>query len=198
MTAMVTAAVIGVGGSMIAGKSASKATKAAAQSEAAALEFEQQRYDDWKEVYGPIQTNLANYYSNLTPEYYETIGLETFEQESQVAMQRLDESLAQRGITDSGISASLQLQNELEGAEGRAAIRRDAPRMAAEDKTRFLQIGLGQNPAQAMSNALQREASGARSRASQAEATAGRAIGEGVAAVGTALVDYANNKGDQI
>jgi hypothetical protein len=147
--------------------------------------------DEWNEVYGPVQDNLADYYNNLTPEYYETLGLENLEQERQTALTRLDENLAQRGIDpSSGISASLHAQSELEGAEGRAEIRRDAPRMAAEDKSRFLQIGLGQNPTESLSRTMANQASAAQQRATQSEQAAGQAIGSAVSTAGTALVDY--------
>ena len=156
-----------------------------------ALELEQNKLDDWNDVYGPVQDNLAEYYNNLTPEYYETIGIENFEQEQQTAMTRLDESLAQRGLDPaSGISASLHAQSELEGAEGRAKIRRDAPRMVAEDKRSFLQIGLGQNPGSSLSQELVRQSNTANQRANMSEQEAGRATSTAISTAGTALVDY--------
>jgi hypothetical protein len=171
--------------------SASKARKSADKANATSMAFEQQKYDDWQEMYGPIQTNLAEYYNNLTPEYYEAVGLENFAMEQEMAMTRLNENLAQRGIDpSSGIAASLTAQTELDAAEGRATIRRDAPRQAAEDKSRFLQIGLGQNPGSSLSSALSNQASSLQSRANAAEQSAGKAIGSAVTTIGTALADY--------
>ena len=187
-TAVIGSAVVG---GVVASNSADKASRTAKQLSSDQLAFEQQRLDEWNEVYGPVQDNLADYYNNLTPEYYETLGLENLEQERQTAMTRLDENLAQRGIDpSSGISASLHAQSELEGAEGRAEIRRDAPRMAAEDKSRFLQIGLGQNPTESLSRTMANQASAAQQRATQSEQAAGKAIGSAVSTAGTALVDY--------
>ena len=187
-TAMIGTAVIG---GVVASKSAKDATKSAEKQSKDALAFEREKYDEWNEVYGPIQDNLADYYNNVTPEYYEAIGLEAFQQEQQTAMTRLDESLAQRGIDpSSGIQASLTAQSELEGAEGRAGIRRDAPRMAAQDKQSFLQIGLGQNPGNSMSQELSNQASAAQQRATQSEQAAGKAVGAAINTAGTALVDY--------
>jgi len=114
-TAVIGSAVVG---GVVASNSADKASRTAKQLSSDQLAFEQQRLDEWNEVYGPVQDNLADYYNNLTPEYYETLGLENLEQERQTAMTRLDENLAQRGIDpSSGISASLHAQSELEGAE---------------------------------------------------------------------------------
>ena len=81
-----------------ASKSAKKATRATdrvtAQT-AKQLSFEQQRYNDWNDVYGGLQDNLADYYSGITPEYYASIGLENFEKQFQTGIARMEESLAQ-------------------------------------------------------------------------------------------------------
>tara|TARA_R110002153_G_scaffold195163_5_gene348569 strand:- start:2893 stop:3540 length:648 start_codon:yes stop_codon:yes gene_type:complete len=187
-TAVIGSAVIG---GVVASNSASKANSTAKELSADQMAFEQRKLDEWNDVYGPIQDNLGDYYNNLTANYYETVGLENFAQEQQTAMTRLNESLAQRGIDPaSGIQASLTAQSELEGAEGRASIRRDAPRAVAEDKSRFLQIGLGQNPGNSMSSTLAQNSNAAQQRATASEQAAGQAIGSAVSTVGTALVDY--------
>lgn len=64
-------AVLGAGMSYNASK---RATKSAQQSEAASLAFAQRQYDDWLNVFGPIQDNLSNYYKNLTPARIEAQG----------------------------------------------------------------------------------------------------------------------------
>jgi type II secretory pathway pseudopilin PulG len=172
-------------------RSASKQADAASDASAAQLAFEQERYDDWKAVYGPIQDNLSNYYSNVTPEYYAAVGLETFEQQYQTSLQRMDENFAQRGIDpSSGIAASLETQAELGAAETRAAIRRDAPRQAAEDKSRFLQIGLGQNPASSVSGALSQQAQVAQQNSLAAQQAAGQAWSAAIPSVGRAIDAY--------
>ncbi len=181
------ATVVGAG---ISAHSANKASKRAEKASDAQIAFEQEKYDDWQETYGPIQDNLADYYNNLSPEYYEVQGLEAFEQERAVAMQQIEENLAQRGITDSGVAASISSQEKLQAAQTRAGIRTAAPIQAADEKMRFLQVGLGRSPGESMSRTLAE-----RTRASEAEATAqgrvaGQAIGAAVTTVGTALADY--------
>ena len=191
-TAVIGSAVIG---GVVSSRSAKKATRSAERQSSDAIAFEQQKYDDWNATYGPLQDNLAEYYNNITPEYYETIGLEAFQQEQEAAMARIDESLVQRGIDpSSGIAASLEAQTELDAAEGRAEIRRDAPRQAAEDKSRFLQIGLGQNPGQSMSQTLANQASAAQQRATMQQQAAGQAVGAAINTAGTALADYAKTQ----
>jgi len=191
-----------VGGAVIssgvAAHSANKASKRASKASVKSLAFEQEKYDDWQGVYGPLQDNLASYYENVSPDYYAATGLETFEQQYQTALTRMDENLAQRGIDpSSGIAASLESQAELNAAETRAGIRQDAPRQAAEDKTRFLQIGLGQNPGSSLSTALQNQASNLQQQAGYANQAAGQAISSGIQTIGRAIDQYnppANNQ----
>ncbi len=193
---VVAAAVIGsaVVGGVVSNNASNRATKSAQQSEASALEFEQERYNDWKETYGDLEDNLADYYGGLTADYYEAMGLETFQQEFETNMTRMNETLNQRGIVDSGISASLELQSSLSASESRATIRRDSERQVNADKTNFLQIGLGQNPANSVSNTLSNQAQGARNRANGAEVAAGQAIGNAIEVAGTGVADYYRNK----
>lgn len=179
-------------------KSADRATDASSEATAAQLAFEQERYDDWNAVYGPLQENLANYYQNVTPDYYAAVGLEQFQKEYQTGLTRLNENLAQRGIDpSSGIQASLESQAELSAAETRASIRRDAPQQAAEDKSRFLQIGLGQNPASSVSGALSQSANMRQQNAliqgqnaQNADAAAGAAWGQVIPSIGRAIDAY--------
>ena len=96
------AVVVGsVAGAAISSRSADKASSRAAAAQDAQLAFEYEKYDDWMATYGPIQDNLANYYQNLTPDYYAAVGLEAFEQQQQASMLRVEENLAQRGLSDS-------------------------------------------------------------------------------------------------
>lgn len=188
--AVVTGAVVSTAGSAYASRDAAKKSSSASSK---SLRFEQEKYDDWKEVYGPIQDNLANYYSNVTPDYYASIGLEEFETQYQTSLDRIDENLTQRGIDpSSGIGASIEAQTELDAAETRAGIRRDAPIKAAEDKSRFLQIGLGQNPGSSMSSTLQSQASQKAEASQAATAATGEAISKVIPAVGTAIGAYVN------
>ncbi len=189
---VVAAAVIGsaVVGGVVSNNASKRAAATASKSEEASLDFEKQRYNDFKETYGGIEDNLADYYGGLTADYYESMGLQTFQQEFDTSMTQLNESLAQRGISDSGIGASLQMQGQLSAAETKAGIRRDAERQVNSDKASFLQIGLGQNPANSLSNTLANQASSARSRANSAEVAAGQAVGNAIEVAGTGIADY--------
>ena len=181
-----------VGASVVTGymgsRSASKATKASSEASDAQLSFEYEKYDDWNETYGPLQENLADYYNNVTPEYYAAVGVEKFNEEFQVGMKRIDESFAQRGIDpSSGIAGSVKSQAELDAAETRAGIRREAPRQATEDQGRFLQIGMGQNPGSSVSSTLAQKSREQAITAQNAQTAAGNAWSSAIPAAGKAI-----------
>lgn len=182
------------GGSIFSGvlgsRSASKASRSASKSESRALAFEQEKYDDWKDTYGGVEDNLSEYYNSLTPEFYEARGLETFQKEHQNALEGVRETLAQRGIEDSGIAAATEISFAQEGAVQRSQIRASAPSLAAEEQRSFLQVGLGQNPGESYSRALADKASSAGVTARAESAAAGKAVGSAISTAGTALADY--------
>lgn len=173
-------------------RSASKASKSASDSEGAQLAFAQEQYDDWRNTFGPIQDNLSNYYSSITPEQYEAVGLEAIESEFTNVQRQAEQSLAQRGIQNSGLATALKKDIDIAEAEARATVRRDAPAMAAEEQSRFLQIGMGSNPSGSISQALGSAAAGARQRSNVAAQSEAAAWGSAVNIIGTGLSDYFN------
>jgi len=190
------AAVVGasVVSSAVSSRSASKASKRASKDAQNELAFAQAQYNDWMAVYGPIQDNLSAYYGNITPEYYEAIGLEAIEGEYEVIRTDLERSLAQRGIEDSGLALSLEKDIAIQEAEAKADIRRTAPAMAAEEQSRFLQIGMGSDPSSSVSTALARRSNVSQQIAAESSKAAGEAIGSTVETIGTGLSDYFASK----
>lgn len=192
---MPAAAVVGVAsvaGAAMSANSANKASKRAASSANDQLAFEKAQYEDWQNIFGPIQENLSNYYQSLTPDYYEAAGLEAFQKERDAQMTQLNESLAQRGLSTSGVQAAVERTNAIDTAQTRASIRREAPAKAAEEQSRFLQIGMGSNPANSYSTALSQVAQQQNTYAQQQQQAAGQAVGSAVSTVGSALADYMN------
>lgn len=175
-----------------ADQAAGEQLDASKDAQAAQMQFEREKIEKWEKVYGPIQTNLAAYYSSLTPEYYEAQGLEAFQREHQVAKEKVETSFAQRGITDSGIAATSDLAFAVERAESRATIRAQAPSIAAEEQKSFLSLGLGIKPGASYSQALATQTQEARQSARLAEQQAGEATEAFVSEAGTALSDYFN------
>lgn len=181
------AAVGAIGGSVISSQASSKASKRAADAQDAQLSFDMERYDDWQNIFGGVQENLANYYNSISPDYYVAAGLEAFEKEREAQMGKLNETLAQRGLSNSGLAATVATENAISSAEARASIRREAPRQAREDQSRFLQIGMGQNPGSSVSSTLGSIATNAQTQANQASQAAGQAMSSAVSSTGKAI-----------
>lgn len=187
MTAMITAAAIGVAGSAYmqhkSSKAAEKAGKQATEAQDERLDFEREQWQEWQDTYGPIEDSLANYYDTLTPTMRITQGLEAHEKEMDRAKTQVRATLDQRGIGTSGIAAQTETEMAVSSAEERARIRAAAPMEVAKEKLGFLSVGLGMNPQQGMRNALGDVANAAQQDARTTAANAGVATGALVGSV---------------
>lgn len=133
----------------------------ASDSSADLLAFEQEKYDDWKDIYGDVEQNLADFYENMTPEFLTSAGLEEEAKSFATAQTNIKTSLAQRNLGGSGLEADLIAGQEIQSAEKRAEIRRDAPLQVAEMQQNFLQPNLAakQSGERAISSAMSSGAS---------------------------------------
>ncbi len=190
-TAIAGAAVIG---GIVQSNASKRDNKTAQQSSAAELEFAQKQYQDWLDVFGPVQDNLAEYYNNLTPDYLAATGLQNVETERAAALERVNQSLAQRGLLGSGLEAAAITDIELETAQRKSQVRSEAPMLAAQQKLGFLSLGYGQNPAGTLQNTLSNRSAQDRSAATAAQQAAGQAVGTAITEVGTALASYAGRQ----
>lgn len=202
-------AIAGIVGANKASSSARDAQRGAdrAQREATALQkeqlaFEKQRYNEWKSVYGDVQERLSKYYTSLTPDAFATQGLQSFQEQYQRMQEQVAVGLAQRGITDSGLAANVDMQMAMQAAQQRAQIVFDAPQAVAERQSQFLQIGLGQNPANNLSAAMQSSANQqmmvqqqATQQAAQFQQISAASMQAGMEGAGTALSTYLRHKG---
>ena len=107
-------------------------------------EFQRSQYQDWKDVYGDLQTNLGEYYNTLGPEKIISQGLQAEQAEYQKARASITKTLAQRGISGSGVEAAALTTLEGTHYTNRAGVRATAEQKVAEQKQAFLGIGLGQ------------------------------------------------------
>ena len=178
---------VAIGGAALAGSvissnkasSASKnASRTAAASDAAQLDFAKDQYEDWLDAFGDIRDNLTQYYEGLSPEKYEAERLQAFEEERALALEQLDTTLAQRGITSSGIAREAYTQIALDSAKERAKIRANSEDEVAMKQRESLQIGMGQNPANNVYNALSSQAANANQAARDSAIAAGQAQGK--------------------
>ena len=183
---MVWEAAAAVGGSLISAvasgkaarrseRAAREATQMAYRADQEALAFTKEQYQDWQNIYGELQTNLANYYTGLTGDSIAIRGVQEFNNEFQRAQQDLRRQLDQAGLGTSGILAQAEIDMASVGATERARIRADAPRQAAAEQAGFLSVGLSQNPAGQVASALERRAQTAGNIAMGASEAAGTA-----------------------
>lgn len=117
-------------------------------------EWARQRYNEQKAIYGDIEQNLANYYKTLTPEKKTSLGLDRYDQQFRLAQDKVAQTMAQRGLTGSGIEAEANYQMELQAAKDRAEIANQTEDLVRQQQLGFLGYGTGQTglAAQMMAN----------------------------------------------
>ena len=157
--------------------SAKKEGSKARRAQGRALGFEQQRYEDYKAIYGDIEKDLGEFYKGLTEENVAALGLQAHEQEIDRVETQVKQTLAQRNIEGAGLEAGLEQRLEIARAEGRAKIRTEAPFKVAEAKTAFVRgkADVGQQFGQT----LRQNAQFRQGRADTAFSSFGRILGAG-------------------
>lgn len=166
-------AVGGIASARMSSKAAGNAAAAASEAEMERLEFDKQRYQEWKDTYGGFEKNMAAYYDTLTPEFRMVQGLEAHEKEKDRMLEDVRANLARRGLSDSGLRTAIETDIAIASSEERARIRANAPMETAREKLAFLQVGLGQDPGSAVSQGL----AGRANRLGNASLAASRAAG---------------------
>jgi len=177
----------------VSSRNASKrASDVAQQSSEAELAFAREQYNQWQDIYGPIEDNLSKYYQALTPEQATTKGLQAFELERDNALKEVRATLDQRGIGTSGIAGQAELEMAISSSQERARIRAEAPMNTAREKLGFLSAGLGIDPAGTLQTTLSNRSAEAGANSRAASAAAGEAIGAAVEPVANLATEIAN------
>ena len=108
------------------------------------LQFQKDQQARWDEIFGPAQDHLAEYYNTLNPDDEAAKRVQGLQQAYQDYQQQLDTTLAQRGMSNSGLQAELTSNAMYQNERDKALVRADAPRMVAEQQAGFLGLGMGQ------------------------------------------------------
>jgi len=137
-------AAIGLVGASMAADAAGDAAAASARVQREQLAFEREQYNDWKDIYGPLQEDLGTYYKNLTGQTLSDREVEQIQLAGQRADDKIQATLAQRGLTGSGLDAELTSQNIYKTEIEKARSRANADETANLKKMQFLSLGLGQ------------------------------------------------------
>lgn len=101
----------------------------------------QQQMALWDKVYGPIERNLSNYYQNLSPERLVTIGHQANAAQFQAMNKQLQASMAQRGISGSGVEGAAMMGLAAQQAMANAQVTQQAPERVAQAQQSFLARG---------------------------------------------------------
>lgn len=138
--------------------------------------------DRHNEIYGSLEENLAGYYEELTPKAREEQGLVRYEGEFMRAKDSVVSSMAQRGLTGSGIEGEALNTMEMQAASDRALIGEQAEQDVRSEQLGFLGVGLGQgeiaqqnvaSASQTMANVYGSQSSTAAAEAANAASAAG-------------------------
>lgn len=127
-----------------ASENSADATAAATATSNEALAFQKEQYARVQEIYGSTEENLSSYYNSLTPEKYETMGLDAYDAQYKQAESSWSQTMAQRGISGSGIEAEGALSMQTQGTQDRATISANADSQWAADQMSWLGLGMGQ------------------------------------------------------
>jgi len=152
-----------VGGVISAFSSNSSAKKAAAAQEQSAmlsylssmeasnvareeLGFAKDQRDQWDDTFGPVQSNLAEYYGNLNPDDESTLKIQEMQKGYQEYDQQLNVALEQRGMNESGLGAELTSQLMYQNEMEKAGVRATSDQDVAQRQQSFLSLGMGVQP----------------------------------------------------
>ena len=149
---------IGIAQAGAAAYSAHKANKLGKQQLEMAREQQQaaaQRDAERRAIYGDLEQNLANYYTNLTPEQRTDRNLDRYDKQFKMAQDKVQQNLAQRGLTGSGIEQETLAQMEQNAINDRLNIAEQTEQAVRNEQMGFLGYASGQGniAAQALANA---------------------------------------------
>ena len=106
------------------------------QEQMARSQFE---YNQFQNLYGDIEKNLANYYKNLSPDTYTTQANSAIAQQFEQASVNMRESMAARGIEGSGVEAGAMANMYGEKALAESQVEAGADQWVANQQQQFYQ-----------------------------------------------------------
>ena len=111
------------------------------------LDFQKEMYDKWYGVYGTLQEDMGTYYKNLTGEKISAKERQALQIAAQNAQKDLSSAMTAKGITGSGIEASMMGSIEWEAERAKALSQANAEDKAMSAKMGFLGLGVGKDTA---------------------------------------------------
>ncbi len=127
------------------GKAAQSAANTSNQIAKQQMDYGQQDRQHYAAIYGDLEKTLSDYYNKLTPSKREQLGLSRYDTQFKTAQDNYKKSMAQRGLSGSGIAAEGDLQMNMQAAKDRTNIINQADTQTRSDQLGFLGVGLGQS-----------------------------------------------------
>lgn len=154
-------------------------------------------YQRYKEMAGPLEDSLSDYYNNLNPDELAAQGNQSAQQQYQASMNQVNEQMAASGMSNAGASAQMAMQQGNAMAQTKASNQMNAPHQVAQMQQGWLGYAGGQkDSAQNMWNTgtqMQSNLGQAQSAAYQNE---GNALGSGISAMNSANAGLAAAQGN--
>lgn len=101
------------------------------------LQAEQYKYNEFQNLYGSIEENMANYYRTLSPTVYTSQMSAALTKQFDAASTQLRENMAARGIVGSGVEAGNMAELHSDKALGMAQAEANAPAWVAQQQQQF-------------------------------------------------------------
>ena len=137
-----TAAAVGGIGSMIgavdAGNKAGDSYDKAMASSQAQFDFNQQQLDDWENMFGGLEQNVTDFYTELDPTKYATESKTALFNSMDKSMKQYNEDLSARGMQSAGMKAQADKEMAFAKAEGAAGIDMGAEEHVAGMQSNYL------------------------------------------------------------
>lgn len=114
-----------------------------------------QRDAERRAIYGDLEKNLADYYTNLTPEQRTNRNLDRYDKQFKMAQDKVQQNIAQRGLMGSGIEQETLAQMEQNAINDRLNIAEQTEQSVRNEQMGFLGYASGQGniAAQSLANA---------------------------------------------
>lgn len=144
MGAAIGSAVIGGIGAVADGKAADRAHGRASDIANQRMDFNQAQLDKWEQMFGGIEENLSNYYSNLDPTKFATQSKSDFSASMDKQMSQFNDTMASKGLMTAGQTAQTAKEAAFAKAAGNAQIDMKAPEQVAQMQQGWLQQGANQ------------------------------------------------------
>lgn len=133
------------------------ASARAAIEDSKSVEFAKQQQQKFEQIYGPIESKLADFYSNLDANEMANLQISDLRANLQQVKNSIDKSMALRGLNFSALAIKAKTDLEYKAALQEAKIREESKYKVAGMQQDFYKLGLSQNTAGRLQSELSKQ-----------------------------------------